>query len=140
MAVHPIARYIPAIPNATWRYDKQREIYERELSPMSTIITAQEAKPAQTQPKRHLLRWIAAIVGGMVLLLATWFGFMLYRMNYVPSTHFERRGLPGQLRAAPWADRDQSDPQLDDPRRYAGWSASDRCRHHGRRRYARCCV
>jgi hypothetical protein len=52
---------------------------------MSTIITAQEAKPAQTQPKRHLLRWIAAIVGGIVLVLAAWFGFMLYRMNYVPS-------------------------------------------------------
>ena len=52
---------------------------------MSTIITAQEAKPAQTQPKRHLLRWIAAVVGSIILLLVAWFGFMLYRMNYVPS-------------------------------------------------------
>src|SRR5438034_7092558 len=85
MAVHPNSRYIPAIPNATWRYDKQQETYERELSPMSTIITAQETKAALTQPKHRTLRWIAAIVGGIVLLLAAWFGFMLYRMNYVPS-------------------------------------------------------
>jgi hypothetical protein len=52
---------------------------------MSTIITAQETKAALTQPKHRTLRWIAAIVGGIVLLLAAWFGFMLYRMNYVPS-------------------------------------------------------
>src|SRR5690349_13286593 len=52
---------------------------------MSTIITAQAAKATQTQTKRRTLRWIAAIVGGIVLLLAAWFGFMLYRMNYVPS-------------------------------------------------------
>ena len=52
---------------------------------MSTIITAGEVKATQTQPKRRTLRWIAAIVGGIVLLLAAWFGFTLYRMNYVPS-------------------------------------------------------
>src|SRR5919199_1288488 len=85
MAVHPNSRYIPVVPNATWGYDKQQETYERELSPMSTIITGQETKAALTQPNRRTLRWIAAIVGGIVLLLAAWFGFMLYRMNYVPA-------------------------------------------------------
>src|SRR3954451_8347701 len=85
MAVHPNSRYIPAKPNATWRYDKQQAIYERELAPMSSLITARETNAALTQPKHRTLRWIAAIVGGIVLLLAAWFGFMVYRMNYVPS-------------------------------------------------------
>src|SRR5205085_5452691 len=85
MTVHPNSRYIAAIPNATWRYDTQQATYERELAIMSTIITAGEVKATQTQPKRRTLRWIAAIVGGIVLLLAAWFGFMLFRMNYVPS-------------------------------------------------------
>ena len=44
---------------------------------MSTIITTQEAKPAQTQPKRRALRWIAAIVGGIILLLAAWIGLIV---------------------------------------------------------------
>jgi hypothetical protein len=52
---------------------------------MSTIITAGEVKATQTQPKRRTLRWIAGVVGGIVLVFAAWFGFMLYRMNYVPS-------------------------------------------------------
>lgn len=52
---------------------------------MSTLITTQAAKPADAQPKRRTLRWLAAIAAGIVLLLATWFGYMLFRMNYVPS-------------------------------------------------------
>src|SRR5215203_2536117 len=52
---------------------------------MSTIITAGEVKATQTQPKRRTLRWIAGVAGGIVLVFAAWFGFMLYRMNYVPS-------------------------------------------------------
>src|SRR5205085_5606453 len=85
MTVHPNSRYIAAIPNATWRYDTQQATYERELAIMSTIITAGEVKATQTQPKRRTLRWIAGVVGGIVLLLAAWFGFTLYRMNYVPT-------------------------------------------------------
>jgi hypothetical protein len=48
-------------------------------------ITAQDIKATQAQPKRRTLRWIAAIGGGILLVLAALFAFMLYRMSYVPS-------------------------------------------------------
>jgi len=51
---------------------------------MSTINTVVQPQVAQPQLKRRTLRRIAAIAGGIVLLLAAWFGFMLYHMNYVP--------------------------------------------------------
>ena len=47
----------------------------------STTVTVQRS----AAPRRRILRWIAGIAGGIVLVFAAWFGFMLYRMNYVPS-------------------------------------------------------
>jgi hypothetical protein len=50
---------------------------------MSTIVTTGQSQVAR--PRRRLLRWIAGIAGGILLLIAILFGFMLYWMNYVPS-------------------------------------------------------
>ncbi len=49
---------------------------------MSTLITSTEQ--ITTRPRR-ILRWIAGIAGGIVLVIAALFGFMLYRMSYVPA-------------------------------------------------------
>ena len=49
---------------------------------MSTITST---KPAASSPRRPLLRWVLGITGGLLILFVAWFGFMLYRMNYVPS-------------------------------------------------------
>ena len=52
---------------------------------MSTIDTAVSTQASQQPRKRRTLRWIAGIAGGALLVFAAWFGFMLYRMSYVPS-------------------------------------------------------
>jgi hypothetical protein len=52
---------------------------------MSTITTLPEQHVAQPRPRRRMLRWIAGIAGGVLLLILAAFGFMLYWMNYVPS-------------------------------------------------------
>jgi hypothetical protein len=44
---------------------------------MNTITTVVQPQVAQPQPKRRTLRRIAAIAGGIALLLAAWIGFML---------------------------------------------------------------
>ncbi len=49
---------------------------------MTTITTTQ---PAIASSRRPLLRWIAGIAGSLLLIIAIWFGVMLYRMNYVPA-------------------------------------------------------
>ena len=48
-------------------------------------ITAQETTAPLTRPHHHIRRWIAAIMGGILLLLAAWLGVMLYRTNDIPS-------------------------------------------------------
>ena len=50
---------------------------------MSAISTA--TQPAAARARRPLLRRIAAIAAGVLLLAVVWFGVMLYRMNYVPA-------------------------------------------------------
>jgi hypothetical protein len=50
---------------------------------MSTLITTAEQTIAR--PRRRMLRWIAGIAGGIILVIVALFGFMLYRMSYVPA-------------------------------------------------------
>jgi hypothetical protein len=52
---------------------------------MSTINTVAEQYVAQPKPRRRALRWIAGIVGALVLAAAAGFGFMIYWMNYIPA-------------------------------------------------------
>jgi hypothetical protein len=52
-------------------------------TPMSIINTV--TQPRLARPHRRTLRWIVGIVAGVVLLLAAGFGFMVHRMNYIPS-------------------------------------------------------
>jgi len=49
---------------------------------MNTSVTAAQPKIA---PRRRLLRWIAGTIAALIVLAAAWFGFMLYRMNYIPA-------------------------------------------------------
>ena len=50
---------------------------------MNTTNTVLERR--SLLPRWSRLRWIAVIAGGVVLLLAAAFGFMLYRMSYIPA-------------------------------------------------------
>jgi hypothetical protein len=50
---------------------------------MSTITSVNQ--PPYASPRRHLLRWILGIAGSILLVIVALFGFMLYRMNYVPA-------------------------------------------------------
>ena len=38
-----------------------------------------------TLPRPRLRRWLLGLAGGVLLLIVALFGFMLYRMNYIPA-------------------------------------------------------
>jgi YtkA-like protein len=52
---------------------------------MSSIDTLVESQAIKSSGRRRILRWVAAIIGGLVLIGVAWFAFMIYRMNYVPA-------------------------------------------------------
>ena len=52
---------------------------------MNTATTIAEPTLAQPTRRRNFLRWALAIGGGFVLIVVALFGFMLFRMSYVPA-------------------------------------------------------
>lgn len=54
-----------------------------------------QTQPPLTRPRagRKFLKWTAIILGGLAILASAAFGWMLYRMNYVPSDLNTARSL-----------------------------------------------